>query len=152
MLFRSHNGKSDSQPITVYTTPTSMTITPATFTLSQEQQQTVMGAVNEGSYGEIYYKTSNASVATVDANGVVTGVGKGECRITAYTYVEGVEASATVTVIPAPTSVTLPEKATIGAYDSTLAVPLWSLAFVYTPRLLFPHSFLLQGLPLRPEL
>ena len=63
------------------------------------------------------WSTSNKKVATVNANGVVTGVAGGKARITAETE-NGKTAICTVTVIPVPTSVKLSSK-TLSLYEGT---------------------------------
>ena len=56
----------------------------------------------------VTYKSSNTKVATVDAEGLVTGVGKGTCTITASTNDgSGLNAACTITVKPTVTSITL---------------------------------------------
>ncbi|MBR6656381.1 MAG: Ig-like domain-containing protein [Alistipes sp.] len=59
----------------------------------------------------IEWSSSDTSVATIDANGLVTGVAKGEATITATAKDgSGVKGSATITVIVPPTSVTFDGK------------------------------------------
>ena len=59
----------------------------------------------ENGVGEITWQSSDEEVATVDENGTVTAVGKGECEVTAS--VNGVEAKTKVTVGVAATGIKL---------------------------------------------
>ena len=59
----------------------------------------------ENGVGEITWQSSDEAVATVDENGKVTAVGKGECEVTAS--VNGAEAKTKVTVGVAATGITL---------------------------------------------
>ena len=59
----------------------------------------------ENGVGEITWQSSDEAVATVDENGTVTAVGKGECEVTAS--VKGAEAKTKVTVGVAATGITL---------------------------------------------
>lgn len=59
----------------------------------------------ENGFGDITWQSSDEAVATVDENGTVTAVGKGECEVTAS--VNGAEAKTKVTVGVAATGITL---------------------------------------------
>ena len=59
----------------------------------------------ENGVGDITWQSSDEAVATVDENGTVTAVGKGECEVTAS--VNGAEAKTKVTVGVAATGITL---------------------------------------------
>lgn len=59
----------------------------------------------ENGFGDITWQSSDEAVATVDKNGTVTAVGKGECEVTAS--VNGAEAKTKVTVGVAATGITL---------------------------------------------
>lgn len=76
----------------------------------------------ENGVGEITWQSSDEEVATVDENGTVTAVGKGECEVTAS--VNGVEAKAKVTVGVAATGIKLAQDSgvlTVG-YSTQLKV------------------------------
>lgn len=76
----------------------------------------------ENGVGEITWQSSNEEVATVDENGTVTAVGKGECEVTAS--VNGVEAKTKVTVGVAATGIKLAQDSgvlTVG-YSTQLKV------------------------------
>lgn len=76
----------------------------------------------ENGVGEITWQSSDEEVATVDENGTVTAVGKGECELTAS--VNGVEAKTKVTVGVAATGIKLAQDSgvlTVG-YSTQLKV------------------------------
>lgn len=76
----------------------------------------------ENGVGEITWQSSDEEVATVDENGTVTAVGKGECEVTAS--VNGVEAKTKVTVGVAATGIKLAQDSgvlTVG-YSTQLKV------------------------------
>ncbi len=65
----------------------------------ESKQLTATVKPANATYRKVTWSSSNGSVATVDGNGVVTGVGKGSAKITATaTDGSGVTASCTVTV------------------------------------------------------
>ena len=76
----------------------------------------------ENGVGEITWQSSDEEIATVDENGTVTAVGKGECEVTAS--VNGVEAKTKVTVGVAATGIKLAQDSgvlTVG-YSTQLKV------------------------------
>ena len=113
-----HNGKSDHCTVTVYAAPTAIVLSADTLTLGAGATDQLEGSVNDGAYGRVYFTSLNDSIATVDADGTITAVAPGTVAIVAYTYVEGVSATAFVTVTPAPTFVRLPAELTLGAKDT----------------------------------
>ena len=92
--------------VTVKKAPTSVSISPAKATLSVGQTGTCKYTLSSGSAGTVSFSSSDPSVATVNEKGVVTAVGVGVADITVKTH-NGKKASATITVVAAPTSVTL---------------------------------------------
>ena len=79
--------------------------------------------MNEGAYGTVTFRAGDEAIATVSADGVITGVAPGTAKIYASTYVPGVTAEATVTVVPTPDSVSLPETVTLGVKDTLQLTP-----------------------------
>ena len=76
----------------------------------------------ENGVGEITWQSSDEAIATVDEDGTVTAVGKGECEVTAS--VNGVEAKTKVTVGVAATGIKLAQDSgvlTVG-YSTQLKV------------------------------
>ena len=81
---------------------TGITVGPATtIQTGTTLQMTAVGSYNDGSQkklsSKVYWSSASLKVATVDGNGVVTGVGPGQSMITAA--FETVTGSATMTVI-----------------------------------------------------
>lgn len=81
---------------------TGITVGPATtIQTGTTLQMTAVGSYNDGSQkklsSKVYWSSATLKVATVDGNGVVTGVGPGQSMITAA--FETVTGSATMTVI-----------------------------------------------------
>lgn len=91
----------------------SITISPETATIEKGDTKRLTAAVlpNDAENKEIEWSSSDTAVATVDANGLVTGVAEGEVTITATAKDgSGVKGIATITVIVPPTSLTFDGK------------------------------------------
>lgn len=91
----------------------SITISPATATIEKGKTWQLLADVvpSDAENKEIEWSSSDTSVATVAANGLVTGVAKGEATITATAKDgSGMKGEATITVIIPPTSVTFDGK------------------------------------------
>ena len=107
-----HNGLSTSCVVNVVPAPESIAL--GDLTIGVGQTVTLSPAFPEGTMATVTYTSSSASVATVAANGKLTGKKAGKVTITAKTH-NGVTATATVTVVAAPTKVALSAKtATLG--------------------------------------
>ncbi len=85
-----------------------------------ESVQLVAGLIPEGAISTLTWSGGKAKVATVDANGVVTAVGKGKVTITVTTG-NGKKAKCKVTV-NAPEAPKAPKKVTLNAKKATLNV------------------------------
>ena len=89
----------------------SVTITPGTVTMKKNETKTLTAKTENGPAGSVVeWKSSNPAVATVSANGVVTGVMAGTSVITATYKSGGVTldvATAAVTVLPTQVTVTI---------------------------------------------
>ncbi len=91
----------------------SITISPKTATIEKGDTEQLTAAVlpNDAENKAIEWSSSDTAVATVDANGLVTGVANGEATITATAKDgSGVKGEATITVVIPPTSVTFDGK------------------------------------------
>lgn len=115
-----NNGGGNPAPVT------SVSITPATATVVIGKT-TQLAAVAKDAAGNVLtgrpiaWTTSGADVATVDANGIVTGVATGTANITATA--EGKSAQAAVTVSPVPVaSVTVAPNAPSVKVGSTVTL------------------------------
>ena len=94
------NGLTAAVTVTVTAVlPTGVTISPATFNLNLGQSRTVTASVQPHNAGNrtVAWASSDPAVATVAANGLVTGISIGTATITATTH-NGLAATATVTV------------------------------------------------------
>ena len=92
---------------------TSIEVTPSPCSVEEGNTLQLKATVlpNDAENKEIEWSSSNTAVATVDANGLVTSVAKGEVTITATAKDgSGVKGIATITVIVPPTSVTFDGK------------------------------------------
>ena len=80
--------------------PTGVTASPASMILGAGDSETINAVVTpSGSYSNIGFESSNTSVATVNANGVVTAVSGGEATITVKAFKsDGVTVIATASV------------------------------------------------------
>ncbi len=88
----------------------SITITPGTVTMKKNETKTLTAKTENGPAGTVEWRSSNPAVATVSANGVVTGVMAGTSVITATYKSGGVTldvATAAVTVLPTQVTVTI---------------------------------------------
>ncbi len=118
----STNGKTATYSVTVKKAPSSVALNYSKATIGVgEKTLDLNSTVNSGAASnKRSFTTSNSAVATVDANGVVTGKKVGTAKITVTTY-NGRTAKCVVTVRSAPSSITLNEtSATIGVGDKTL--------------------------------
>lgn len=96
---------SASCTVTVYwNAVTGVSITPATATVNVGETTTLSAVFTpaNASNQNVTWTSSNTSVATVNASGVVTGVSEGNATITVTTADGGYTATATITVIPVP--------------------------------------------------
>jgi hypothetical protein len=111
----SNNG-GDPKPIAV----TGVSVTPASATVAVKSTTSlsVTVAPNNATNKSVTWTSSNAGVATVSANGVVTGVAPGNATITAKTADGARTASSTVTVSAAPDPVVPNYTLTIGVSGS----------------------------------
>ena len=92
------NGLTANCKVTVSKAPSGLSLSPASGTLSIGQVGQYKVKAASGTVGSVVtYKSSNPSVASVDADGVVTGVSAGTVTITATVY-NGMTATATLTV------------------------------------------------------
>ena len=113
--------------------PTALKITSPSQWLTKGQTVTLAVTPTPSSASRLYgFKSSNSSVAPVDANGVVTAKKTGTVRITVYSKKKStVSASITLTVADAstPRAISLPNpQIFLGQNDSTTLVPTISPA------------------------
>lgn len=87
--------------------PTGVTASPASMILGEGDSETINAVVNpSGSYSNIGFESNNTSVATVNANGVVTAVSEGEAII----LVKALKSDGVTVIATASVSVSVIEK------------------------------------------
>jgi hypothetical protein len=98
------NSASPAEP-SVQVPVTGVTLNKTSTTIGIGQQETLVATVqpSDATNKNVTWSTNNASVATVSATGVVTGVSVGTAIITVTTQDGGYTANCTVTVTAAPT-------------------------------------------------
>ena len=115
---KTYNGKKKSGVITVLPAPQKITLSQPTLKIGAEDSAKLACSLNEGSAGAVSFASSDESVATVDADGVIHTLKQGSATITATTY-NGVSATCALTVSPAPIGVSLSAaRTTIGLGES----------------------------------
>ena len=105
----SYNGLSAACEITVTPAPMKLEMNEKELTLGLKEKFQLEAVSDFGSDAGITYKSGKTSVASVDANGVVTAKKTGTAVITASTF-NGVTAECIVTVKKAPSSIKFAEK------------------------------------------
>jgi len=97
---------------------TGITISPSTLEMNSGTTAQLMATLSpEGSFGSVTWTSSNESVATVDANGVVTAVAGGTCTITATAGGSLKKATCSVTVKQLVTSIVLSQTTAVLELD-----------------------------------
>ena len=81
---------------------TSVTLSNSTPSLYPGDSKTLTYTVDPVNATDLVWSSSAATIATVDANGVVTGVAPGTATITVAGSTDGVSATCAVTVLPVP--------------------------------------------------
>ena len=105
---KNFNNKTASLKITVVPAPESVTFSSDAPVLGVGQTHTLSAAVNSESASAISYSGSDDAIATVSESGEVTALQKGTITVTATAY-NGVSASQTLSVVPAPTEMEILE-------------------------------------------
>lgn len=116
-----HNGLEAVCEVSVYPAPTEVTIPNAVKSLGVKETFQLVAATdsNDALLEHATWKTSNAKVLKVDAQGLITGVKAGTAKIT-VTTANGKKVTVSITVAKAPASVTLSEKAAVLQIGETL--------------------------------
>ena len=108
------NGKHATVTVTVLPAPESIHFDADSLTISAGDSVALKAMLSEGSASTLSYGSNEPSVARVDENGKLTAVGQGDAVITATCF-NGVSATCTVTVLPAPTKIDVePASLTLG--------------------------------------
>ena len=100
------NGYQAVMNVTVTSAPSSVGLAQKQVTIGVGAQYQIVPVIPDGTLASFTYKSSKAAVASVDENGLVTGMSAGAATITVKTH-NGKSVLLTVTVIKAPTSISL---------------------------------------------
>ena len=100
------NGYTAKVSVTVYSAPGKVSLPQKQVTIGVGGAYQISPVLPKGTLAGFTYKSSKAGVASVDDSGLVTGVSPGSATITVKTH-NGKQATLTVTVIKAPTSIAL---------------------------------------------
>ena len=92
--------------VNVLGAPGKLSLSKSKLTLGVGQTYALTGTLLGGTASQITWKSSRPAVAAVDANGNITARGRGTAKITGQTF-NGKKASCTVTVKPAPKSMSV---------------------------------------------
>ncbi|MBQ8506144.1 MAG: Ig-like domain-containing protein [Clostridia bacterium] len=101
-----YNGLTAACSVTVTEAPTAVTLNANTMTLGVGEPFQLIPANDKGVPANYAYASSDAKIATVDKNGLVTAKKAGVSTITVSTY-NGLTAVCEITIVKAPTKVTL---------------------------------------------
>lgn len=117
----SYNGLTASCEIIVGKAPSKLTLSEKTLKLGAGQSIRLSAALNNGAVGSISFSSGKPEIASVDASGLITAVSEGKTTITVRTY-NGKKASCSISVLPAPTDLSLAESSASLPMGMTLAL------------------------------
>ena len=103
---KTYNGKTSTLKVKVYAAPEFISLNAAELAIGAGDVFALSPVLSEGSPTEIIYSSSDAAIAAVDADGIISAVSPGDAVITAETY-NGLSASCAVRVCPAPEEIIL---------------------------------------------
>ncbi|MBQ8506899.1 MAG: Ig-like domain-containing protein, partial [Clostridia bacterium] len=103
---KTYNGKKGSCTVTVVPAPGSVAIETAEYSIPMGMTAQLKPVINDGSMTSFAYASSDQNIAVVDESGAITAVNTGTAIITVTTH-NGLAASCTVNVTPAPSVITL---------------------------------------------
>ena len=121
---KTHNGKKAVLTVTVVKEPSKVTLSPTSLSLGVNEKYTLKPAIPSGSHTTFKYSSNNAGIASVSAGGVIKGVKTGKAIVTVSAH-NGKKATVTVTVMKAPSKVTLsPSSLSLGLNESFTLKPV----------------------------
>ena len=101
-----HNGKAALCHITVAAAPTSVSLSALPDTMGVGQKASASVSLQPvGSFSNVRYSVISGDAVRIDSNGQITAEKSGVATVRASTHVEGVYADHTITVLPAPKSI-----------------------------------------------
>ena len=115
------NGAVESCAVTVVKAPKKVALNVSKRTLGVGETFALKATLPKGSASRLRYATSDGKVCTVNAEGVMTAKRKGTATVTVKTF-NGKKAVCTVTVKPAPKSLSFPSEAVTLGVGEKLAV------------------------------
>ena len=115
---KTHNGKKASVAVTVMNAPSKVSFSDAGLSIGIKETCTLVPVIPAKTHTTFTYASDNAKVATVSADGVLTGVKAGTATVTVTTH-NGKTASLSVTVKKAPSKVTMSKSRLLMNTDGT---------------------------------
>ena len=109
-----YNGKTATCAVNVFSAPTQAAFDPETLSVAKKKKVQLKVNFNAGAWSNVTYEVENPRIAKVSVGGVVTGLRVGQTVIRAKTFVPGLVAEATFTVMGPPSRVWVDQK-TVGA-------------------------------------
>ncbi|MBR1561229.1 MAG: Ig-like domain-containing protein [Clostridia bacterium] len=119
---RTYNGCTADVPVVVMKAPSKITLDKKTLTLGMGEEEQLIATLPKDTYGKYTWETSDDTVADVDEEGYVYGVGTGTAKITVRTFNKKT-ATCTVSVIAGPAEIDIPDEVTV-PYKKTAALPV----------------------------
>ena len=120
---KTHNGKKATVTVTVMKAPTAVSLEAKTMALGVKESVKLKPSIASDAHTSYTWTVKNKKIATVSADGKLTGVKAGKTTVTVKTH-NGKKATMTVNVMAAPGSITLSGKSrklTVG--DAIMLMP-----------------------------
>ena len=120
---KTHNGKKATVTVTVMKAPTAVSLEAKTMALGVKESVKLKPSIASDAHTSYTWTVKNKKIATVSADGKLTGVKAGKTTVTVKTH-NGKKATLTVNVMAAPGSITLSGKSrklTVG--DAIMLMP-----------------------------
>ena len=106
VTIKTYNGLSFKLKVNVKKAPTSLKLSPTSLVLGVGESAQLGHSITSGTATTLGYQSSDADIAAVTESGMVTGLAEGEAIVTAATH-NGKTATCSVTVVPAPESISV---------------------------------------------
>ena len=120
---KTHNGKKATVTVTVQKAPTKVSLPKKAVTLGVKEALTLTPKIAKGAHTSFTWTVEDSKIATVTKSGKITGKKAGKTTVTVKTH-NGKKATVTVTVMKAPTKVSLEAKTmALGVKESVKLKP-----------------------------
>ena len=106
VTIKTYNGLSFKLKVNVKKAPSSLKLSPTSLVLGVGESAQLGHSITSGTATTLGYQSSDADIAAVTESGMVTGLAEGEAIVTAATH-NGKTATCSVTVVPAPESISV---------------------------------------------